>query len=135
MNKHNLLKRIASVATELDMKGFTKEAMTMDKVLIRVADINPEEYWDKEWKREFREEEKTMDPTEEIWEYVTSAHNQELQDAVKDGGINGQNFAEFLWDLRDEKLNNMIKNNPALDWSWLDEKFREMYSDMQNPFF
>ncbi len=26
MNKHNLLKRIASVATELDQSGFTKEA-------------------------------------------------------------------------------------------------------------
>ena len=131
MNKKNLMRKIASIATELDVKGFTKEAMTMDKVLIRVADINPEEYWIREWKREFREEEKAK----QIWEYVTSAHNQELQDAVKDGGINGQNFAEFLWDLRDEKLNNMIKNNPALDWSWLEEKFREMYSDMQNPFF
>jgi len=62
MNKHNLMKKIASVATELDYAGLTKEAMTMDKVLIRVADINPEEYWDKEWKREFREDENYGDP-------------------------------------------------------------------------
>ncbi len=48
MNKHNLLNKIASIATELDVKGFTKEAKTLDNVLIRVADINPEEYWDKE---------------------------------------------------------------------------------------
>jgi hypothetical protein len=37
MNKHNLLKRIASVATELDMKGFTKEAKHLDSMLLRLA--------------------------------------------------------------------------------------------------
>ena len=36
MNK-NLLKRIASVATELDMKGFTKEAKTVDLMLLKLA--------------------------------------------------------------------------------------------------
>ena len=37
MNKHNLLKRIASVATELDVKGFTKEAKNMDLILLKLA--------------------------------------------------------------------------------------------------
>ena len=37
MNKHNLLKRIASVATDLDMKGFTKEAKHLDSMLLRLA--------------------------------------------------------------------------------------------------
>ena len=36
MNK-SLLKRIASVATELDMKGFTKEAKTVDLMLLKLA--------------------------------------------------------------------------------------------------
>jgi len=37
MNKHNLLKRIASVATELDVKGFTKEAKSLDLILLKLA--------------------------------------------------------------------------------------------------
>ncbi len=37
MNKHNLLKRIASVATELDQSGFTKEAKNMDLILLKLA--------------------------------------------------------------------------------------------------
>jgi hypothetical protein len=37
MNKHNLLKRIASVATELDYVGLTKEAKTMDLILLKLA--------------------------------------------------------------------------------------------------
>ena len=36
MNK-NLLKRIASVATELDQSGFTKEAKNMDLILLKLA--------------------------------------------------------------------------------------------------
>ena len=37
MNKHNLLKRIASVATELDQSGFTKEAKSLDLILLKLA--------------------------------------------------------------------------------------------------
>ena len=36
MNK-NLLKRIASVATELDQSGFTKEAKSLDLILLKLA--------------------------------------------------------------------------------------------------
>ena len=36
MNK-NLLKRIASVATELDQSGFTREAKNMDLILLKLA--------------------------------------------------------------------------------------------------
>ena len=36
MNK-NLLKRIASVATELDQFGFTKEAKSLDLILLKLA--------------------------------------------------------------------------------------------------
>lgn len=36
MNK-NLLKQIASVATELDVKGFTKEAKSLDLILLKLA--------------------------------------------------------------------------------------------------
>lgn len=36
MNK-NLLKRIASVATELDQSGFTREAKSLDLILLKLA--------------------------------------------------------------------------------------------------
>ena len=42
MNK-TLLKRIASVATELDYAGFTKEAKYMDSVLLKLSQEQPEE--------------------------------------------------------------------------------------------
>lgn len=41
MNK-KLIADLASIATELDVKGFTKEAKTMDNVLIRVAQMSNE---------------------------------------------------------------------------------------------
>ena len=37
MNKHNLMRKIASVATELDYVGLTKEAKTMDLMLLKLA--------------------------------------------------------------------------------------------------
>lgn len=37
MNKHNLMKKIASVATELDYNGFEKEAKKVDSLLIKLA--------------------------------------------------------------------------------------------------
>ncbi len=37
MNKHNLLKRLASVATELDQSGFIREAKNMDLILLKLA--------------------------------------------------------------------------------------------------
>jgi len=37
MNKHNLMRKIASVATELDYVGFTKEAKKMDLMLLKLA--------------------------------------------------------------------------------------------------
>ena len=58
MNK-NLLKRIASVATELDQFGFTKEAKSLDLILLKLAqeemegfgpekDKEPENYFDED---------------------------------------------------------------------------------------
>lgn len=41
MNK-KLIADLASIATELDVKGFTKEAKTMDNVLIKVAQMSNE---------------------------------------------------------------------------------------------
>jgi hypothetical protein len=50
MNK-KLIADLASIATELDVKGFTKEAKTTDNVLIKVAQMYdknmPDEDWDK----------------------------------------------------------------------------------------
>ena len=135
MNKKNLLNKIASIATELDVKGFTKEAKTLDNVLIRVADINPEEYWDKEWRREFREEERTIVPTKKVWEYVKSAHTKELEYALEGGGLDVKNFAEFCWSLKDENLNNMIKNSPDLNWAWLEEAFIDHLEYIQHSKF
>jgi len=37
MNKHNLMRKIASVATELDVNGFPKEAKKMDLMLLKLA--------------------------------------------------------------------------------------------------
>ncbi len=37
MNKHNLMRKIASVATELDYVGLTKEAKKMDLMLLKLA--------------------------------------------------------------------------------------------------
>ena len=58
MNK-NLLKRIASVATELDQFGFTREAKSLDLILLKLAqeemegfgpekDKEPENYFDED---------------------------------------------------------------------------------------
>ena len=35
----NMLKRIASVATELDKSGFTKEAKSLDLILLKLAQV------------------------------------------------------------------------------------------------
>lgn len=47
----NLLKRIASVATELDYAGFTKEAKQMDSILLKLANENSNE---KEFKNHYK---------------------------------------------------------------------------------
>ena len=122
MNKKNLLKKISSVATELDVKGFTKEAKTMDNVLIRVAQM-------------FDEDKRDMDPTKKIWEYVKSAHTREMHYALEGGGLDVKNFAEFCWSLKDENLNNMIKNSPDLNWAWLEEAFIDHLEYIQHSKF
>jgi len=37
MNKHNLMKKMASIATELDYAGFTKEAKTVDQIFLKLS--------------------------------------------------------------------------------------------------
>jgi len=45
MNKHNLMKKIASVATELDVNGFPKEAKKMDLMLLKLAQEEMEDIY------------------------------------------------------------------------------------------
>ena len=53
MNKHNLMRRVASVATELDVKGFTKEAKELDSILLKLANSAME--FDDEYDRGVRD--------------------------------------------------------------------------------
>jgi len=52
MNKHNLMTKIASIATELDGLGLKKEASAMDVILIKLA----QDYKCLECKKKFDEE-------------------------------------------------------------------------------
>jgi hypothetical protein len=58
MNKHNLMRKIASVATELDYAGLTKEAKTMDSILLKLASgPEDENYGDPNLKSDMSDEE------------------------------------------------------------------------------
>jgi hypothetical protein len=52
MNKHNLMTKLASIATELDSSGFSVEAKTIDNILVKIA----QDYKCKECKKKFDEE-------------------------------------------------------------------------------
>ncbi len=52
MNKFSILKKIASVATELDTQGFIKEAKSLDLILIKLAQSNTNEDYEDEYEDE-----------------------------------------------------------------------------------
>jgi hypothetical protein len=52
MNKYNLMKKLASIATELDSAGFNVEAKTIDTIFVKIAN----DYKCKECRKKFDEE-------------------------------------------------------------------------------
>jgi hypothetical protein len=52
MNKNNLMRKLASIATELDSAGFNVEAKTIDTIFVKIA----QDYKCKECKKKFDEE-------------------------------------------------------------------------------
>jgi len=83
MNKHNLMRKIASVATELDYAGLTKEAKTMDSILLKLASgPEDEDYGDPNLKSDMSDEEffSMLEGIEEEMENSRKNPNSESSD-------------------------------------------------------
>ena len=61
MNKHNLMKKMASIATELDQAGFEKEANKIDLMMLKMAEFDASRYKNPNVENEFDTEEEAED--------------------------------------------------------------------------
>ena len=136
MNKHNLLKKIASVATELDMKGFTKEAKHLDVMLLKLASENME--FDDSvppFDEEFLNENKPLQDARDLIESIPFQLLRYLSNRVHNLRIDLDGIIKYIERVKNEGMDEMIQDevewleNEFLKYREATWKFTEFYND------
>jgi hypothetical protein len=136
MSKHNLLKRIASVATELDMKGFTKEAKHLDAMLLKLASENME--FDDSvppFDKEFLNDNKPLQDARDLIESIPFQLYRYLSNRVHNVRIDLDGIIKHIEQVKNEGMDEMIQDevewleNEFLKYREATWKFTEFYND------
>lgn len=80
MNKHNLMKKMASIATELDQAGFEKEANKIDLMMLKMAEFDISRYKNPNVENEFNTEEEAEKHYREFPEIRMQSHHPASSD-------------------------------------------------------
>ena len=119
MNK-KLIADLASIATELDVKGFTKEAKTMDNVLIKVAQMSNEGMSDQDMDEE---DAKYYAGKEKAKQILNDMYGGDLYDSLEQ--------LEFQFRGAQEKLKNIKGTADDYLYDHLDEFYSNVKDYLQ----